>query len=147
MVNFAGFSKKILFVFRELSERTVNGDVYRAAIRRAARQLRDRDEDIIFLHDNARPHTANDTQKLLDELDWEVLSHPPYSPDIAPSDFHLFRSLKKWLKGRRFGSIDEVREGIQQYFDSKDLDFYQRGINNLVDRWEQVVAFDGDYCN
>ena len=132
-------------MFRKLCESTVNGDVYCSALRRVARQLRDREEDIILLHDNATPHTAGDTKDLLDELDWEVLPHPPYSPDIAPSDFHLFRSLKNWLKGRRFNSIDEVRTGIQQFFDSKDLDFYQRGINNLVDRWEQIVAFDGDY--
>jgi histone-lysine N-methyltransferase SETMAR len=29
----------------------------------------------------------------IQEFDWEILSHPPYSPDLAPSDYHLFRSL------------------------------------------------------
>ena len=134
-------------MFRELYDRTINGDVYRAALRRVARRLRDREDPIILLHDNASSHAAGDTQDLLAELDWEVLPHAPYSPDKTPSDFHLFRSLKNWLKGRRFNSVDDVRVGIQEFFNSKDFYFYERGINNLVDRWEQTVAFDGDYCN
>jgi histone-lysine N-methyltransferase SETMAR len=52
---------------------------------------------IVFLHDNARPHTARWTASLLQEFGWEVFNHPPYSPDLAPSDFHLFLHLKKFL--------------------------------------------------
>ncbi|KDR22070.1 hypothetical protein L798_02924, partial [Zootermopsis nevadensis] len=47
--------------------------------------------------DNARPHTARRTASLLQEFSWEVFNHPPYSPDLAPSDFHLFLHLKKFL--------------------------------------------------
>ena len=39
-----------------------------------------------------------------------------------------------------------VRAGIQEFFDSKDGDFYTRGINNLVDRWKEIIHFEGDYC-
>jgi hypothetical protein len=52
------------------------------------------------LHDSARPHTANRRRDLLRRYNWEVLDHPPYSPDLAPSDFHLFGPLKKHLGGR-----------------------------------------------
>ncbi|GFV74601.1 uncharacterized protein TNCV_5130431 [Trichonephila clavipes] len=45
-----------------------------------------------FHHDNARPHTANRTTALVERFGWEMVSHPPYSPDLAPSDFHLFPS-------------------------------------------------------
>ncbi|GFX47744.1 histone-lysine N-methyltransferase SETMAR [Trichonephila clavipes] len=41
---------------------------------------------IVFHHDNIRPHTAMVTQQKLNALEWEVLGHPPYSPDIASSD-------------------------------------------------------------
>jgi hypothetical protein len=44
-------------------------------------------------HDNARPQTANIPKAAVQELDWKILPHPPYSPDLAPSDYHLFRSL------------------------------------------------------
>ena len=50
---------------------------------------------IVFHHDNAKPDIL--TTKLR-ELGWEVLMHLPYSPDLAPSDYHLFRSLKNYLK-------------------------------------------------
>ncbi|GFV34344.1 mariner Mos1 transposase [Trichonephila clavipes] len=52
---------------------------------------------ILFLHDNARPDTANCTQELLNSFKWEVFPHPPYSSDVAPSDFHLFPKMKNWL--------------------------------------------------
>lgn len=52
----------------------------------------------IMLHDNARPHTASLTTKTLDELGWETLEHPPYSPDLLPCDYHLFGPLKEALE-------------------------------------------------
>ena len=48
---------------------------------------------IIFHQDNARLHVSLMTRQKLLQLGWEVLIHPPYSPDIAPSNFHLFWSL------------------------------------------------------
>ena len=48
---------------------------------------------VIFHQDNARPHASLVTHQKLLELGWEVLLHPPYSPDLAPSDYHFFRSL------------------------------------------------------
>ncbi|GBP54769.1 Mariner Mos1 transposase [Eumeta japonica] len=54
-------------------------------------------DKIILLHDNARLHVAVPVKNYLKELDWEVLPHPPYSPDIAPSNYHLFRSMARAL--------------------------------------------------
>jgi len=55
---------------------------------------------VLFLHDNAPAHRALATQKKLAYLGF----HPPYSPDLAPSDYNLFPGLKKLLKGRHFSS-------------------------------------------
>ncbi|PNF41325.1 hypothetical protein B7P43_G17042 [Cryptotermes secundus] len=49
---------------------------------------------VLLLHDNAHPHTANKTNERLRNFNWEVLEYPPYSPNLAPSDFHLFGPLK-----------------------------------------------------
>jgi histone-lysine N-methyltransferase SETMAR len=55
---------------------------------------------IIFHQDNACPHVAINVQEKFRELKWETLSHPPYSLDLAPSAYHLFRSLQNsgWKK-------------------------------------------------
>jgi hypothetical protein len=42
-------------------------------------------------------------------LDWEIMNHPPYSPDFASSDFHLFRPLKEHLEGQKFDMDDELK--------------------------------------
>ena len=59
---------------------------------------------VLFLHYNAPAHRALATQKKLAYLGFQCLDHPPYSPDLAPSDYHLFPGLKKQLKIRHFSS-------------------------------------------
>jgi len=53
---------------------------------------------VLFLHDNALAHRALAIQKKLDYLGFQCLDHPPYSPDLAPSDYHLFLGLKKTIE-------------------------------------------------
>ena len=60
---------------------------------------------VLFLHNNAPAHRALATQKKLAYLGFQCHDHPPYSPDLALSDYHLFPGLKKQLKGRHFRSI------------------------------------------
>ena len=43
---------------------------------------------VIFLHDNAPLHTVQTTKDLVGEFGWKIMSHPPHSPDQAPSDYH-----------------------------------------------------------
>jgi [histone H3]-lysine36 N-dimethyltransferase SETMAR len=67
-------------------------------------------------------------------LKWEQLPHPPYSPDLAPSDFHLFRSLSNYLKGKQFNDNNELELSLWVFFESKPKSFYEDGINKSVDR-------------
>ena len=62
----------------------------------------------LFHHDNARLHTSLVTRQKLLELDWDVLPHPPYSPDLAPSDYFLFRSLQNSLNAKNFNNDDDI---------------------------------------
>jgi histone-lysine N-methyltransferase SETMAR len=76
----------------------------------------------------ARPHTASKTQDLIKTSGWEQIHHPPYSPDLAPSDFYVFLHLKKFLGGRRFLEGDDVKEAVNTRFSSQAASFYDAGI-------------------
>jgi len=78
----------------------------------------------LFLHDNAPAHRALATQKKLVYLGLQGLDHPPYSPDLAPFDYHLFPGLKKHLKGRHFLSDVEVIAAAETWLDGQLCEFF-----------------------
>ncbi|CAD5228325.1 unnamed protein product [Bursaphelenchus xylophilus] len=83
---------------------TITAQVYCEQLERVRRIMRKRRISVIFLHDDAKPHTDQLTRGKLAEMGWEMLDHPPYSPDISPTDFHLFRGLEHWIRGKKFDS-------------------------------------------
>ena len=68
-----------------------------------------RHQKIILQHDNARPHVNSVVNNYLESTKWVNLPHPPYSPDIAPSDYCLFRSMQSALSGERFSSREALK--------------------------------------
>ena len=100
---------------------------------------------IIFHEDNARPHVSLMTRQKLLQLGWEVLIHPPLSPDIAPSDFHLFQSLQNSLNGKNFSSLEDCKRHLEQFLAQKDTKFWEEGIMKLPEKWEKVVGQKGEY--
>jgi transposase len=99
----------------------------------------------LLLHDNARPHTACATIGVLETLKCEVLSHPPYSPDLAPSDFHFFPHLKRDLKATHFTSDDEVKQAVTSWIKQRTPEFFIDGMFKLALRWEKCTERQGDY--
>jgi len=79
---------------------------------------------VLFLHDNAPTHQALATQKKLAHLGFQCVAHPPYSPDLAPSDYHLFSGLEKQLKGRHFSSDAEVIAAAKTWLDGQPSEFF-----------------------
>ena len=88
--------------------------------------------------------TKNNNAKL-QELGFELLPHPPYSPDLAPSDFFLFSDLKRMLAGKKFCADEEVIEETEAYFEAKDKSYYKNGIEKLYDRYNRCIAREGNY--
>lgn len=84
---------------------------------------------------------------LSSELGFELLPHPPYSPDLAPSDYYLFANLKKMLAGKRYGSNEEVIAETEAYFEGLDKSFYKKGIEMLEKRWNECITFEEDYVD
>jgi len=79
---------------------------------------------VLFLHDNAPAHLALATQKKLAYLGFRCLYHPPYYPDLASSDYHLFPGLKKRLKCRHFASDVEVITAAETWLDGQLSEFF-----------------------
>lgn len=129
---------------------TINSDRYCQTLRKLRRAVQNKrrgklSSKILFFHDNARPHTANRTAELLDSFKWEIFPHPPYSPDLAPSDFHLFPKMKNWLATQRFDDDDELRACVTEWLRSQAADFYDEGISKLVHRYDKCLNLFGDY--
>ena len=142
----------VLVVYWELLDPnlTITADLYsnqldrlREALVRNRPSLVNR-KGVILHHDNAKPHTAKQTQQKIKELGWEVMPHPPYSLDIVPSDYHLLLSLSDHLMGKRFQN-EEVKEDITSFIASKPHDFFEKGIKKFFNRWQTVVDNEGQY--
>jgi len=86
----------------------------------------------LFLHDNVPAHRALATHKGLVYLGFQCLDHPPYSPDLAPSDYHLFPGLKKELKCRYFSSDAEVIAAPETWLDGQRSEFFFEGLAKVT---------------
>lgn len=131
---------------------TVNGQRYRQqminlnhALIEKRPEWATRHGKVILLHDNAPSHTTNLVKETINALKWDVNPHPPYSPDLAPSDYYLFSAMSIALAGHHFNEFEEVENWLIRWFASKNEKFYWDGIHELPERWEKCAASDGKY--
>jgi histone-lysine N-methyltransferase SETMAR len=68
----------------------------------------------------------------LELFNWELFDHPPYSPDLAVSNYHLFTYPKNWLGSQHFNSNEHLMEGIKMWLSSQAADFFNTGIQKLI---------------
>ena len=128
---------------------TVNSERYIETLTklkaRIARVRPEKKGNFCLQHDNARPHSSLRTTECLAKFGWTVLPHPPYSPDLAPSDYHLFSPLKAALRGRHFSDNDEIVREVKNWTASAGTDFYKQGMHALANRWRKCIETGGDY--
>ena len=129
---------------------TINALRYSAVLKKLKRAITRKrpllpHNQIFIQHDNARPHSALLTQQTIRKLGWTVLPHPPYSPDLAPSDYHLFGPLKQFLGGKHYDNIEAVQCAVQAWIRATPASFFQDGILKLVPRWQKCIVGEGDY--
>ncbi|GFX00078.1 histone-lysine N-methyltransferase SETMAR [Trichonephila clavipes] len=124
---------------------TLNSDIYcqqldrlKLAIDWKRPELANR-RDVVFHQDNARSHMSVVTHQNLWELSSEVLIHPPYSPNLAPNDYHLFLALQNFLSDKKLGSREDWENRLLEFFVNKIQDFYERGIMKLPLKRQQII--------
>ncbi len=131
-----------------LRNRTVNSDIFIGILGCLRLALNTKRPNLPYiLHmDNASPHTSRITRLYLLLTGFRVLRHPPYSPDLAPSDYWFFHRVKKALRGRKFGSLDELEDAVDDQIANITSEEYKKAI--LVSwpmRWARCVFREGQY--
>ncbi|GFT13615.1 histone-lysine N-methyltransferase SETMAR [Trichonephila clavipes] len=97
---------------------TVNADQYLQHLERVQQALHKKEPalvnrtGVLLLHDNARPHVTWVARNTIQRLGWETLYHLPYSLDLAPSDYPLFRSLDNHLRGKSLTNEADVHQAV-----------------------------------
>jgi len=81
----------------------------------------------------------------LQQLGWDVLPHPPSSPDLAPSDFHLFGPIKEFLGGQNFSTDDEMKQAVLGWFSHTGESFYAKAFQALVNAGVKYINVAGEY--
>ena len=150
MASVFGDTHGVLFIDYPEKGKTIYSERYIGQLMRlkneiGEKRLQMKKKKVLFHQDNAPRHKSLATMAKLNEVSFELLPHPPYSPDLAPSDYYLFADLKKMLQGKRFYFNEEVITEKNAYFGDKDKSIFKKGIEMLEKRWTDCVAFEGDY--
>ncbi len=134
---------------------SVTADSYCALLGRLKEQIRRRRPHLWRLHgdwcnfllhqDNAPAHVANITLALFGESKILLLAHPPYSPDLAPSDYFLFPCIKNNLRGHKFQNLQDMRTGVLRTIRSIPQEQFMIAIRTLPFRWMKCVKAKGEY--
>lgn len=103
--------------------------------------------EIVFLQGNAGAHREAQTVEKVQSFGWNLIPRPPHSPDLSPSDFHLYRALLNKLINRRYASGEELETAMKEYFQSKTAKFYEQGIQMLREQCTEIVEKAGDYSD
>ncbi|UYV67486.1 hypothetical protein LAZ67_5000874 [Cordylochernes scorpioides] len=131
--------KSLLFCDFMRQGTTINFDRYCETLKQLRRAIQNKRRGMLTKgvrvhHDNAQPHTAHQTTALIEEFEWELVSHPPYSPDVAPTDFHFFPDLKKNLVGTQFQDDDELKEVVLGFLRGQAAEFFDSGFHKTISR-------------
>lgn len=129
---------------------TITGDYYAQLIPKVREAIKDKRRGklrrgVLFHQDNAPAHKSRVALAAIDAAGFELVDHPPYSPDLAPSDFFLFPKLKENIRGQIFPSDDDVMTAVKDWLEDQSPDFFLNGLQRLEHRWVKCIEVDGDY--
>ena len=141
----------ILFIDYLEKGRTITGEYYSNHLTRLDEEKFVRKDPVckkkkkVLHQDNASTHISVLAMGKLRDLHYELLEHPPYSPDLAPSDFCLFPKLKLFPAGQSFSLNQEVIAAVEGYFADLTKNRYRDGIMALEHCWNKCISLKGDY--
>ncbi|UYV63283.1 hypothetical protein LAZ67_2003649 [Cordylochernes scorpioides] len=102
-----------------------------------------KDCQIKFYQDNARFHTAQQALAQISRYGWTLMPGPAYSPDMAPSDIHLFGKYNNSLRGITFENDEMLLHEVRGWFRKQDVAFYQSDFVSWKERWPKYAQMEG----
>jgi histone-lysine N-methyltransferase SETMAR len=103
--------------------RTINVEVYFQQLEKMYMVLLEKyralvnQKHVLLQQDNVRPYMAKKTLQKIEELEGiELLPHPTFSPDLEPSDYHLFCSIAQFLRNKKFQSVVDMEVVVEEFF-------------------------------
>jgi histone-lysine N-methyltransferase SETMAR len=145
-----GFTRNDTYSFHAKGQ-TITAKYYSEVIlkhlREKLKQMRPRlaQKNVLFLHDNAPSHTAAATVEVINSYKWQLLSHPPFSQDLAPCDFYLFPELKNLLAGKKYKTRAALISAVTHYLKHRSTLWFTAGIQKLPRRWQKCVDVGKEY--
>lgn len=130
---------------------TVNKEYYLAVMKRLRDAIRRKRPDLwankswILHHDNAPAHTSMLVRNYLAKHSVNIAPHPPYSPDLAPCDFFLFPKLKLPLRGKRFDTVEMIKENATKELKALPVSAYEKAFEDWSKRFHMCIASNGEY--
>ena len=125
----------VLVDYREHGS-TITGPYYADLIGKVRAALKEKrrgklHRGVLFHQDNAPAHTSSEALAAIRNAGFELLRHPPYSPDLAPSDFYLFPKLKEFMKGSRFADDEDVICTANGWLEDQEQQFFYNKLRAL----------------
>nr|XP_042901658.1 histone-lysine N-methyltransferase SETMAR-like [Parasteatoda tepidariorum] len=120
-------------------DETINSEYYTPLLDQLSEEIKEkwphvRRKKVLFHQDSAPCPKSEKTIVKLNELHFELLPYPPYSPDLSHRDYWHFADAKKVRQEKKFGRNEEVVFENEAYFESKDKSFFKNDIEKLDER-------------
>ncbi|XP_028270394.1 histone-lysine N-methyltransferase SETMAR-like [Parambassis ranga] len=150
MVSVFWDAEGVLLVYYQEKGHTLTGAKYADLLRQLHDNIKNSRpgklaQGVLFHQDNTPVHKSTAADTAIQQCRFELVLHPPYSPDLSPSDYYLFPKMKKELSGRHVDSDDDIIAAVDHFLEVQNADFYTEGIRMLHERWTKCVNVGGDY--
>ena len=129
---------------------TINGPCYASIIERLHSVIVEKwcskvSHEVLLLHENTPIGKCKIVQATIQQAGFIELNHLTYSLDIASANYHPLSNLKKFLRLKNLSSGDEAVTTVEDYLIDLNSEFFCKDIQSLHDRWQRVVASEGQY--
>ena len=143
-------AKGTVFIDYFQKGKTIKGEYYAKLLRELRHTIKSKRPEklkkgVLLYQDSTPALKSLVAMSVVHDCGFELIDHPPYSPDLAPSDYFLFPNLKKHLAGKWYESDDDVIFAVEDFFEGQEENFYATGIRALQHKWKKCVDRRGDY--